>query len=354
MFRQIKNLLAGGGSGSAGSLPANYTEARIAEAWDSALGFAHAVTVAAVEAAAGLLERCVRGAVVTGLPGVRGSDLAWAARRMCTHGEAVALHFPRMGGTRIVPASAVDIYGTSEDNWEYDLDVSAPDAQHRYRVPARRVLHFRWSYSPRATWRGLSPLANSSLTTAALALAEAQVKEEMRMPNKKIVPIPDMSEKQRGELSKSMEEYIRDPRRQIIFPPGAYTAAHDPDHRGSPKTADWGNRPIQAAAQATTLEARRDLENSVYAACGIPAVIFNPGAAAGNQRAAEKRLRTTCLMPLAEILTTELRQKIPGSDPRISFRRLSLLDGQIAGRAVPNLMAAGFSAEESLEIIGID
>ena len=97
---------------------------------------------------------------------------------------------------------------------------------------------------------------------------------------------------------------------------------------------------------------RRQVEESVAAAYGVPSELLH-GGAPGSQREAWRRFLHGQLGPVARSVEAELRTKLDAPGLKLNFDNLFASDLAGRARAVGQLTTAGVSVEKALELAGM-
>ena len=140
-----------------------------------------------LEASAGTVGRGFAAATVGGGAGPElEPHLEAIGRAFVRRGESVLV--PRRGGFFAL-ASHWTVEGRSRP-WTYEVTISEPDGQITFRLPERRVLHFRTNVARAAPWRGRGPLEVATAGGKLMANLEAALADETGGPRGSILPVP--------------------------------------------------------------------------------------------------------------------------------------------------------------------
>ena len=131
--------------------------------------------------------------------------LGQLARELGITGNALYVLDVAGGRLHLDPACDWTVYGSSPrpSTWFYDANLSGPTGTTMLRRPAQGVAHIRYQWSPRAPWRGLSPLQGAATTARLLGGLEKQFGDEASAASGYLVGVPNLGDKGRGKTTPS-------------------------------------------------------------------------------------------------------------------------------------------------------
>lgn len=272
--------------------------------------------------------------------------LASIGRSFIRDGES--LWIMDMASMRLVQSSHWDVYGVTPSpmDWQYRVDIQAPDAQISRMEPAAGVLHFRHAVRPEQPWRGVSPLSASETTRQLMRNIEGKLVEEIATTVGQIIPVPSTQATQTAGL----QAQLRDLRGKIVLVPS--TASGWGEGRQSAPPRDWQKTRLGADPPAALVNLREDVTMALAAAAGIPAALVMSGADAGKREAWRQFLHGT-IAQVGEIIQEELREKLDNRI-RIDFERLFASDVQGRARAFGSLVSAGMPMAQAAMYTGFE
>ena len=342
--------------GSVEKRSGSYTEAAIAHI-ESAAGGASVLVeeLAAVEAAAGLWERCIASARVDGpgnrLAGVDGPFLALVGRSLALRGNFVAAISVEAGTIALRPAASWDIRGAGADArfWRYRLDMAGPSGAVSLDLPSASVLHVRIGADARTPWRGRAPLERARATAGLAGKIEKALDAEAGLAVGRIATFA-------GATPEQIEQI------QAALNAGGWfvTMAGQPGGAG-PQEPNRRYEPVRIGpdppAILDTLRGR--LGPEIAAAFGIPPPLFALTGDGAGQREAWRRFWLGTIAPVARILEGELRFKTdPGAT--VTLDALAAADEDGRSRAISRRAAAfktfldaGLEREQALSLAGL-
>ena len=303
-----------------------------------------AFTQGAIEAASGWWARGFMAAVLTPDIGIGAAMLAEIGRGLCRRGESVwyidytdsALVY------RVVSSYEVRTTGGIE---YYQVTYSLPDRLNTENfVPPGRVLHFRYSIDPVAPWRGVGPLTLAGQTVDLLAKEERNLRAEMASTVGNLLPQPNPPG---SEDVNKLKESLRglDGRTALV-----QTQKASWGQQGGRNDADWRLTHMGAAPTRPTVILREQVQNSVYAACGVPPGMFTGGSESSIRDAWRLFLAGT-ITPFMRVVVEEIKVKT-GRDVQSDLSELRVADVATNARAAQSLVTAGFSLEAAARMSG--
>ena len=275
------------------------------------------------------------------------------ARDLIRRGENVHLIELNQKGLRLAPAGSWDVRGQDDpDSWYYRLDLFGPSGNRTVLVPARQVVHVRYSVDPARPWLGLSPLAWARETGRLHAEVEKLLANEVAGVSGYLLPVPtnpgspEEDDSELAELRGDIRQLAG--RTTLVIETTSAGWGQGPSER---PLSDWKSQRLGANPPEVLALLRSDSALSVIASCGIPVELVVGGA--GNAASlAYRRWTRGALAAMAETVAGELREKLELPSLSLSFDKLDPVDiGQVTARtlqsragAVKTLVDAGIDA----------
>ena len=293
----------------------------------------------AIEAAVGWWSRGF--AAIRLIPGLQiGADmLAEIGRGLCSRGESI-WYIDRSGRRlryRVVSTYEVRTHGNME---YYQVTMSLPDRLETLSfVSPKDVLHFRYSIDPIAPWRGIGPLQLASQSVDVLSKGERHFAKELSSAVGNLLPQPSAPG---SEDVKGLKESLRDldGRTAIV-----QTQKASWGQQGGQNDADWRLTRLGAKPERASVILRGFVENSIYAACGIPPGLFS-AASESSVRDSWRLFLLATIGPFSKMLAEEISEKLV--PVKIDMAELRSADVATMARAVHSLVQAGYSKEEAM------
>ena len=315
--------------------PTDFTDAVLLQLLNSATAadVGEVDQVAVVEAAVGLISRCVSTADVTPRSSlvefVTTSWLLHATRALLVNGEALAT-----------------LQGDLASSWEIDGPLGAPTYRAEFRqwdgsVSARNLtaagtLHFRYD----------SALKRSGLTAKALTNLEMRLGQELSARVGHLLPVP----------TDGQSDAVSDLRKDLASLSGGTSLVESTSSAwGSgdrPPAGDWTQKRIGADPPETLAELRDKLGIDLVAALGVPPILLSDESSGQGARRAWHRFGLTTIEPIASVITEELSRKLSIS-VHFDYRRLGFVDRGGEANAASTLIAAGVDPDEAKSIAGL-
>ena len=321
-----------------------------------------AQATAAVETAAGLWARALALATVEPrnrrTAALTPSVLALMGRALCRHGEIVFDLAVAGGHLRMLPASAAYVTTGSGDRrtWIYTVTVDGPGSTVTVYRGRSGVAHVQYAVDPVRPWLGRPPWASASLSGNLLAGIERQLAGEAGSASGYILPTPDVGDRgQDGADADEEDDPLTTLRRDLAAAGGRTvlaptTAAGYGAGPGAAPSKDYKPERFGFGPPETAIEARRDVERSILAACGVPPVLANHAAPGTSMREAWRQLTVGTVEPLAALIADQLSEAL-GVDVTLTMPRSA--DVATLARAVQSLTGAGMSVEDAREVVGL-
>ncbi len=284
--------------------------------------------------------------------------LAMIGRALCRSGEIVFDLSVSPAGVTMLPASAAYVTMGSGDRrtWTYVVTVDGPGSTVTVYRSRSGVAHLTYMVDPVRPWLGRPPWASASLSGTLLAGIERQLAGEAGSASGYILPTPDVGDRgQEGENADEEDDPLTTLRRDLAAAGGRTvlaptTAAGYGAGPGAAPSKDYKPERFGFAPPETAVEARRDVERSILAACGVPPVLANHAAPGTSMREAWRQMTVGTVEPLATIISDQLSEAL-GVDVTLTMPRAA--DVATLARAVQSLTGAGMSVEDAREVVGL-
>ena len=303
----------------------------------------------ALESAAGLYGRSFAVADVAP-PGPRTAwltpdVLSHVARALIRSGESLWVIAVDGGEVRALPCSYWDVRGSTDPrDWWYRVDVAGPSGSVTRSVPAAAVLHFRYSWDPRAPWRGVSPLGWAGSAAKLSGALEANLGAEASGPAGHVLPVPEGARDLAG-LKTDLDSLGGGLKLVETMQSGLG------EGRAAAPAGDWVQRRLGADPSAALVELHSQAGANVLSACGVPPALLLPGEGAG-QREAWRRFLHASLQPMAATIGTECRAKLE-ADVRFDFHKLFASDLASRARAFQSMINGGMDVSAAAALAGL-
>ncbi len=330
---------------------AGYSDLVIAGLLARAESAVRADALAASESAVGFIARSISLSDVSGPDGfadaLTPACMAMIGRQLMVRGESLHLIQVRGGNVMLTPCSSWDVFGRGP-MWSYRLDLAYPDGNMTTNASAVRVLHIRMNSSPSRPWEGRSPLSLAHSTAELSRRIEQSLDHECRTPTGKILAQPDGASAQTvNRLREDLERL-----QGAVSMPATTASGYGGGAIQAPRT-DWIPRRIGPEPTGEQIALREQLENSVYAAFGLSPALFSVSGDGTARREAYRQSFHTLLMPLAELIQSEVQQKIH-EDITLRLQRIGAADVQGRARSLASMVKAGIPVDEARRLVGLD
>lgn len=309
--------------------------------------------VAALEIAAGLYGRVFASALVMGsTPGadaVTARVLSLIGRELIRRGEVVFEIVVEGGHVRLQSCASWTVTGEpSPERWLYEITAAGPSrTETRKAVSSSRVVHAMYAQRPQEPWRGQSPMRIAAATSTLMANIETRLGEELSAQSGYLIPVPEDASAESKDQLKSDIGSLRG--KVALAPSTAGGWGAGPDTK--PKD-DWTPVRVGANPPATLEPLRESAAHHVLAACGVPIELVTSGQGTAS-REAYRRFLHSSVVPIAELVAEELRDKLDAPDLTLSFDRLFASDLQGRARAYQSMVGAGMDAAQAAKLAGL-
>lgn len=279
-------------------------------------------------------------------------------RALCRSGEIVFDLEVRGGHLTLLPASAAYVTTGSGERrtWIYTVTVDGPGSTVTVYRSRSGVAHLTYMVDPVRPWIGRPPWASASLSGTLLAGIERQLAGEAGSASGYILPTPDVGDRgQEGEDADEEEDPLTTLRRDLAAAGGRTvlaptTAAGYGAGPGAAPSKDYKPERFGFNPPETAVEARRDVERSILAACGVPPVLANHAAPGTSMREAWRQMTVGTVEPIAVIVADQLSEAL-GVDVKLTMPRAA--DVATLARAMQSLTGAGLTVEQAREVVGL-
>ena len=315
-------------------------------------GPAKATATGALQAAAGLVSRCLALADVGGpanlTAAVTPACLSLIGRALIRSGEIVmVVDVDPEGAVRLHPASHWDVHGgVDPETWRYRVNMPAPSSTVTRMVDSAGVVHVRFETDPEAPWRGIGPIQSAALAGRLSAETAAALADEASGPRGSLLPLPvDGAD----PTITALKADIRQLAGQVAMVESTRTM-----HPGAAQNApagDWQPRRIGANPPAAEVNLHSTATSEVLAACGVPVSLFVDSDGTG-QRESFRRFAFSTIAPLGAIVAGELSVKLE-ADVSLSFDRLFAADLSGRARAFQSLVGGGMDPGKAAGLAGL-
>ena len=285
---------------------------------------------AAVETCAGLFGRCLAAATIDPAGGpaeaMTADFLAWAGRRLVTHGEALFAIAVEGGAVRLLPAASHDVSGRDPDpaTWRYRLDLPAPGGTTSRSVEAAGTIHLRWHTAVAEPWRGVGPLEGARVSADLHEKAVRSLRDEAGRASGGLLPIPmdRLDLDQYRDLRDAYRTELENYRAKNAMVPGVGTPE-------SPLKDVWQVRRYGPEPDQWQVAMANDSAASILSCCGISPALFAESGDGSGQREAWRRFWIASVAPLGATIERELQTKLdPGATVTFDALRASDEDGR--------------------------
>ena len=306
-----------------------------------------------VEHCAGVWARALSTAdVPEGVP-VGPRLLSEIGRDLARKGEAVYLLDSRMDGRlRLLRASTTDVWGSTPDpsDWWYRLTIQGPRHTDTVTVPSDAVFHVRYATEVHSPQRGIPPLQYAALSGSLHRFLETSLGFEAATPVAQIVPLPEGHDGK--QTNSTLAADIAAARGKCLLPETTRGGAGDSE--GRPKK-DYEPQRLGANPPAALVTLRREVENSILAAFGIPAPLGPAGISDGTAaREGARRLWSLTIQPLANAIAEELSRVLAMPVALSHSQPQTSVDVAAKARALHVAVQAGMNLDEAKRFIGYD
>ena len=314
------------------------------------------LALGALEVSAGLWARAFASAEVTPqnplTESLTPAILALTGRELCRRGELVLLiKVSREGQVSLIPAGAWDIRGGYDpESWYYRLDLLGPSENQTLISQSSGVIHPRYAIDPATPYRGLSPLEYARDTGKLASFLEKRLGEEAGSAVGSLIPIPpDGGDGSNNDVLKTLKSDIASARGRTMLV--ETTAAGWGEGQGSAPRRDWRAERFGANPPEALGKLRKDVEATVYAACGVPPELAESSQGTAAREAWRRFLHGT-IQPVARLVQVELSEKLE-VPIKLNFDGLMASDISGRARAFQSMVGGGMDVTKAATLSGL-
>ncbi len=251
--------------------------------------------------------------------------------RLALEGEAALVR----DGSRLALATISSVKGRSApETWVYQLTLPGPSETPSIVRSRAEVAHIR--LGPREHWRGEAPWATVPYAANTVARFERLLQEVDGLPHRSGVGISFralLNDQQLEGIHRLLSKAAEDTTRPLIMPGGAtFTNLASGGATGSP--------------------AHFPMAGAIFAAYGIPPVLFSDNASDAALREAKREFVSSTIVPIAAQIVREVKRLDPSAS--IDLSPLRMPDWQQLSRAYKSFRDAGMSDEEARRLLGLE
>ena len=204
--------------------------------------------------------------------------LGTIGRSLCLDGEiAFAIHADG-GELQLIPASTVTVLGGPDRrDWIFQLTLPGPSNTITEILPADRVLFLTYAVQKSAPWKGLSPIAQSATTKALLQNLDLRLAEEVGAGVGSVIAVPN------AKTTTVLQRELRALAGKLALvqtTQSGYGAG-----AGASPRRDFESQRIGGNPPVSSVQLRRQTEESILAAAGVPPSVLGGGSEAGSKEA---------------------------------------------------------------------
>ena len=270
--------------------------------------------------------------------------LAAIGRGLVHAGEAV--YVIEVGGAELVllPVTSYNLVGgPNPESWTYDVSLQGPSIVSDRTLAADRVLHLKYAYSPYRPWKGISPIDASNTTKLLLSNLESRLAQEAGGSVGAVIPVPNVSS------SAQLQADLRAMQGQLTLVEST-VAGWGAGGTSAPQS-DYQPRRIGADPPETLRSLRRDTEESILAACGVPVSVL--GHSDGSlAREGYRQFLHGVIQPVTLDLSRQIAERF---DVALSFNFDRLFASDLSGRAraFQSMVGGGLPVEKAAALAGL-
>lgn len=325
----------------------NYTDVLLDHALAVATGDVVSGLAAGLEVAAGWWQRAFMAATVEGsdvLEDLITPHLGTIGRAMVTTGE-IAFAIDTEGDMlTLIPATSVDVAGgPNPASWTYDLTLPGPTNTVSRTLPADRVLHLMYTPSRVSPWQGISPIEASGTTKNLLANIEKRLAEEFGAThgNGQLIAVPNL------EASGKLQADLRALKGKLALVQS--TATNWGDGSTSAPVSDFKPQRIGAMPPEATVKLRREVEQSILAAAGVPVSALG-GSSDSGAREGIRQFTYATISPVAQALALTIGERFGVPGLRFNLEGLRAADMTGRSRTFVALTQGGMTVQDAARI----
>ena len=265
-------------------------------------------------------------------------------RELVRCGEAVFEIAIDNGTLALLPCSSYSIAGDPEPStWAYEVNLSGPSSIVTRTIQPDRILHLVYARSPDHPWRGISPIQASATTRILLDNLELRLAQETGAAVGELIPVPNV--KTTGQLQTD----IRAMKGSVALV--ETTAQSWGAGQVSSPSGDYQVMRIGANPPGTLPELRRQAEQSILAACGLPVTLLGGGDGTASREGFRQFLHGT-VMPVSIDLAHVIAKQFDTSIS-FSFDRPFASDLSGRARAFQSMVGGGIDVDRAAALAGL-
>lgn len=326
---------------------ADYTDLMVAQLIAGAKGEVAGGRTSAIEIAAGHWQRAFASATVTP-SGVLGDALAphlgYIGRSLLERGESI-FEISMDGGFGLLPASNVSVHGDPDPRtWQYQLTLSGPSGSYSRLLKAERVLHLTYSTRPEHPWQGISPITAGLTTKKLLDNLENRLAQETSASVGTLIPVPNV------QSSAGLQRDIQglDGRTVLVE---SVAATKWGQGAGATGFSEYVTRRVGANPPEVLVALRRQVEESILSAAGIPQSVLTPGQGTAAREGFRQFLHAV-IQPIALEIAGQIGARFE-TDVSFNFDRLMASDLSGRARAFQSMVGGGMDVSKAAALAGL-
>ena len=234
-------------------------------------------------------------------------------RQLMIEGEAVFAVEGDGAGVELRAAHGITVTGGPDPRgWVYLLTLPGPLTHGDPLPPADAVLHLRAAWAPSRPWEGITPLAAAATTRHGLRGFETRLSDEAWEAVGNLFAVPDPAGQE------ALQRDLRGLRGKILLVQtvlGGWGQG-----RSAQPQRDWAPQRVGSNPPGGVLEARRDVERSLLAACGIPPTLLASGGDGALARESFRQFLHGSVQPVGRIIAGPALRLLRAA-PRVQLRR---------------------------------
>ena len=273
--------------------------------------------------------------------------LSEIARRLMLNGNAVFDLDVDGQVPALTPVAGFAVVGgqTDPNGWVYDLDIPTPSGMFQRRELGAGLIHVRLNAPNNAPWRGVSPVADAGLTSAALANVERRLGQEANARTLLLLLYPDgTTDSTRNGIATDWSNSAGN-----LAMAGRGGAGYNAGRAAAAPT-EWDLKRIGPTIPESSIMLADSTAGRVAAALGVSPQFW--AGAGTDMREAGRQLHYATLEPLARLVSAELTAKLGGAVD-LELTGDGLVDLQVRARALATLTGAGMSLADAQLTVGL-
>ena len=326
---------------------AAYTDVVVQAILAAAKGDVASGLTAGVEIAAGQWQRAFASAEITPegvVADLLRPHLGFIGRSLVLRGEAV-FEVDVDGDLRLLPASTITVEGgPSPSSWIYQLTLAGPSETVTRTLSADRVLRLYYAQSATNPWRGISPIEASGTTKKLLDNLEEKLAQETGQSVGSLIPVPNV------DSTGDLQTDIRGLKGQVALVE-SMALGHGTGATGAPP-GDYVVRRIGANPPDVLRGLRREVEESILAACGVPVTALSAGGGTAAREAFRQFLHLT-IMPTSTEIAAQIQTFFELPTFSFSFDKLFASDLAGRARAFQSMVGGGMDVNKAAALAGL-